>query len=102
LSTTPKVVRRNRNNCVCADSTARLKNHDYDDGACRYQYCFVARCRRCHGEIFVVGPASCRCDGAPRWLRHPGMAQPGYWDPGTEVWVPVPAAVKPSIARRRS
>lgn len=102
VSTTPKTVRRAGGNCYCPDSSARLKNRDYDDGLCRYGYCSVARCRSCHGVIFSVGPVGCRCDGGPRWARHRGMEQLGHWDLEKDNWVPVHAAVKPSLARRRS
>jgi hypothetical protein len=102
MSCTPKAVRRNGGNCVCARSADYIDNHRFDEGTCKYGYCTVFRCRVCHGELFSWGPAGCRCDGGPKWLRHPGMAQPGYWDAALDCWVPDRVAVKPSIAKRQN
>lgn len=101
MSCTPKKVRRNGGGCVCPGFSAHVENDECDRGTCRYGYCVVYRCRVCRGEVVSYGPVACRCDGAPRWIRHRGMMAPGYWDMEKEDVVYVHAAVKPSIAKRR-
>lgn len=99
MASTPKVIRRNGGNCVCPDG---WKQEEYRDGTCRYRYCFSAKCLRCGGEIWGMGPVACKCEGAPRWLRHRHMAQLGkYTGVYDDEFVRTHAAVKPSIARRR-
>lgn len=101
MASTPKKVRRNGGNCTCPDSFAMIKAKDFAEGYCKYGYCFSARCQVCRGELFGMGPVGCPCEGAPRWARYPGMAQPGHYDLEKDQWIPVHAAVKPCIARRR-
>jgi hypothetical protein len=102
VAKTPKAVRRNGGNCVCPGQLRRITEAEYDEGTCKYGYCFAARCRRCTGSLFEAGPVACPCDGHPRWARHPGMEAPGYWDEGRDEFVRVHVAVKPSILRRRA
>jgi hypothetical protein len=102
MARTPKIVRRNRGSCICPDSAQHLKDKEFTTGTCRYRHCVVLRCRACHGQLVSWGPVGCRCDGGPRWARHPGMDTPGHWDEAIGKFVRVHAAVKPSIARQRS
>jgi hypothetical protein len=100
MARTPKKVRRNGGSCICTDQLLSIKWKVYDESTCKYGYCFSARCQRCRGELFGVGPVGCPCENPPRWTRYPGMQQPGDWDFEKDVFVPERAAVKPSIARR--
>jgi hypothetical protein len=61
---------------------------------CKYGYCNEWRCVACGGFLAGFGPATCRCDGAPRWAWHTGMAPGSYRLTGK-------IALKPSIAKRR-
>ena len=56
---------------------------------CRYGWCTEFRCTTCRYYIGGWEPMWCKCDGAPRWLRHPGMDQL------------TPAAVKPGLPSGR-
>jgi hypothetical protein len=99
MARTPKAVRRNYGNCTCPDSMQKIRDREFDDGTCKRGYCYSARCRTCHGELFGMGPVACPCEH-PRWTRYPGMQQPGHWDFGKDEWVKCHVALKPSIARR--
>jgi len=98
VSSTPKAVRRNWGNCICAD-----RNRRGTEGCCRYGYCVEFRCPDCGGELAGWGPIACphKKNEMPRWVRHEGMRQPGRWDLEKDEYVAVRVAVKPSIARRR-
>jgi hypothetical protein len=102
VSRTPKVVRRNGGNCVCPepDRWNYIDNHRFDDGFCKKGYCYSAKCRTCHGELFGMGPVYCPCEH-PRWARYRGMEQLGHWDLEKDMWVPTHVAVKLSISKRR-
>lgn len=97
MSSTPKTVRRNGGNCTCPHG---WKQEDYEEGTCRYGYCFSAKCWKCGGEIWGMGPVACKCEGAPRWARHRHMAVMGHFDLEKDEFVRTHAAVKPSIRRR--
>ena len=101
MARTPKIVRRNGGNCVCPDSAASIKWKVYDEGTCKYGYCFSAKCQKCRGELWGMGPLACYCDGAPRWVRHKAMARLGRWDLEKDAFAEGHVAIKPSIARRR-
>jgi hypothetical protein len=97
VSSTPKPVRRNGGYCTCEITQKG------DAGTCRYGCCTEFRCLKCHGKTGGWGPVGCKCEGGPRWARHPGMAQRVRWydKDGERYFAYVHAAVKPSIARRR-
>jgi hypothetical protein len=95
-----KAVRRNNGNCVCLDSARRIHDMEFEDGTCKKGWCYSAKCRVCGGELFGMGPVFCPCEH-PRWCRYSGMEQLGHWDFEKDEFVPIRAAVKPSIARRR-
>ncbi len=89
MAKTPKIVRRNGGYCVCAN---RLEGGIA--GLCRYGCCTEFRCPVCYGNLGGWGPVGCRCDGGPRWARHPGMAQLGYYDLEKDEFVRIHVAVK--------
>ena len=97
MSCTPKAVRRNWGNCVCAD-----RNRPGVEGLCRFGYCAEFRCPDCGGELSSWGPVACphKKDEMPRWVRHREMEQLGRWDSDLDEYVQVHAAIKPSIAKR--
>jgi hypothetical protein len=104
MATTPKRVRRG-GECICkrswAESELRARENQRP---CRYGWCVEARCPDCNAMIYGMGPAACRCDGAPRWSRYAAMGAIGRYvgeDWLTAQWQPVHVAVKPSIARRQ-
>jgi hypothetical protein len=101
MARTPKRVRRNGGSCVCPDQDARFLEKDYENSFCKHGYCFVARCRACHGSMMEVGPVGCPCEGPPRWTRYPGMQQPGDWDFEADKWVKCRVALKPGSLKFR-
>ena len=89
--------KRTDSSCICSPPIT-ISNTDLAEEParmCRYGRCLEWRCKMCNGFLAGFGPAGCKCDGDPRWMYHPGMV-PGYlrfrWKP---------AAVKPSLAKRR-
>lgn len=102
MSRTPKVVRRNWGNCICPDQLRMIKEKNFDDGYCKKGYCFSAKCRTCHGELFGMGPVGCPCEHT-RDTRYPGMRKLGHWRwPGTPEKVFVPARVAIKASKRRN
>lgn len=96
MSSTPKTVRRNRGYCIC------VPEPEWDTKlatVCRYGYCTDFRCPACRGKLGGWGPVACKCEGGPRWLRHPDMAPRGRWDLKADKLVREPVAVKPSLAK---
>lgn len=94
MATTIKPVRRNGGYCICAE---RLEG---DPGVCRYGCCTEFRCPVCRGKLGGWGPVGCRCEGGPRWARHPGMRDFGHWDYEKDDYVQHCDLVKPSLLRR--
>jgi hypothetical protein len=81
--------------CVCHPETAfDPHSPSVRKKPCKYGWCNEWRCVACSGFLAGFGPLTCRCDGAPRWAWHTGMA-PGVYRFGKSV------ALKPSIAKRR-
>ena len=90
MSRTAKAVRRNHGNCTCRDLISKVKADEWDHGTCRYMCCFSAKCRTCAGEIWGMGSDACKCEGAPRSVRHTRMAQ-----------IVTQVAIKPSVRKRQ-
>jgi hypothetical protein len=97
MATTIKAVRRNKGNCICNNRPEWVKELA---GVCRYGCCKEFRCPVCRGKLGGWGSVECKCEGGPRWLRHPGMATPGRYDLARDKFVEVHVAVKPSLLRR--
>ena len=97
MARTIKPVRRNNGNCIC-----RIRVEWTEERAtyCRYGWCVEYRCPACRGKLGGWGPVGCKCDGGPRWARHPGMRTLGHWDYRLNGYIPYRSLVKPSLRRR--
>jgi hypothetical protein len=86
--------KRTNSRCICRpESRLNTSKENLRSQECRYGNCNEWRCVACNGFLGGFGPAACRCDGAPRWLRHRDMA------PASVRWHG-DVAIKPSLPRR--